>query len=114
MFGLPKEVAAGSKRGRIVRAFKTILVATDFSDSAREALGLARRLADTFNASLHILHVVTEPLHEAWSGFVPAGALLETVDHLQSEARQRLETLVGHDHRVIVATSWGDAGDEIL
>jgi universal stress protein A len=60
------------------------------------------------------LHVVTEPLHEAWSGFVPAKSFMETTDRLQREARHRLEELVSHDQRVIVATAWGDASDEIL
>jgi nucleotide-binding universal stress UspA family protein len=42
-------------------AFKTILVATDFSPASALALQYARTLATTFGASLHVLHVVQEP-----------------------------------------------------
>ena len=50
---------------------KNILIATDFSDASEAALTYARALAQTFNADLHLLHVMentflrpipTEPL----------------------------------------------------
>ena len=93
---------------------RNILVATDFSDSARAALAHGQALAHAFHATLHVLHVVTEPLNEPWSGFVPAASFMETVEHLRSEARQRLEKLVRDGSKAIVATAWGDAADEIL
>lgn len=40
---------------------KKILVATDFSDAARNAVRYAAGLAQEFNASLHLLHVFLEP-----------------------------------------------------
>jgi nucleotide-binding universal stress UspA family protein len=40
---------------------KKILVATDFSDAARNATRYAAALAQEFNASLHLLHVFLEP-----------------------------------------------------
>lgn len=40
---------------------KKILVATDFSDAARNAVQYAAGLAQQFNASLHLLHVFLEP-----------------------------------------------------
>ena len=95
-------------------ALKTILVATDLSESGQPALQHALALADVFNASLHVLHVVTEPLHEPWSGFVPATCFVETVERLQIEARHRLEALVPHNDRIVVAAAWGDASDQIL
>jgi nucleotide-binding universal stress UspA family protein len=92
---------------------KNILVATDFSDSARAALANGQALAHAFNASLHVLHVVTDPLHEPWSGFVPADSLMETVERRQTEVRHRLEKMVS-EGRAVAATAWGDAADEIL
>jgi nucleotide-binding universal stress UspA family protein len=93
---------------------KTILVATDFSDSAEAALERACALATAFNASLHLLHVVTEPLNEAWSGFVPPKCFMDTVERLQGEARQRLEQLAPPGTDVTVATTWGNASDQVL
>ena len=39
-------------------ALRHILVATDFSDESRAALAYGAALAGTFNASLHVLHVL--------------------------------------------------------
>lgn len=41
-------------------ALKKILVATDFSEPSTVALNYGRDLARTFNASLHVLHVVDD------------------------------------------------------
>jgi nucleotide-binding universal stress UspA family protein len=48
--------------------FRTILVATDFSETSDRALRYARSLAVSFGGSLHLLHVVPDPvLASAWS-----------------------------------------------
>ena len=46
----------------------TILVPIDFSDASKEALRYACRLADAFDASLHVLHAVENP-------YLPGGYL---------------------------------------
>jgi nucleotide-binding universal stress UspA family protein len=46
---------------------KVILVPTDFSDPSNEALAYAKDLAETFNASIHLLHVVENPLAQPWA-----------------------------------------------
>ena len=95
-----------------------ILVAIDFSESSLFALAEARLLADAYGATLHLLHVVSEPLEEPWSGFVPADSLMATVERLQKEASNRLAALVPPADvargRVVVSTGWGDPADEIL
>lgn len=50
--------------------FTNILFATDFSESAQSALAYARQLADTFEATLHCLHVVDEA-YQYWSPMGP-------------------------------------------
>jgi nucleotide-binding universal stress UspA family protein len=99
-------------------ALGTVLVAMDFSVAARAALERARALATTFGASLHVFHVVTEPLGEPWSGYVPAAQFIETVERLQAEAQERLTEYLPVDERrnprVVVATAWGDPGEQIL
>jgi nucleotide-binding universal stress UspA family protein len=96
---------------------KTILVATDFSDSAQAALEHGRGLAAAFNASLHLLHVVTEPLQEVWAGYAPGAALVDILEDQQAHARTCLARLVPEGDvatgSVTVATAWGDPSDEI-
>ncbi len=99
-------------------ALRTVLVAMDFSEAARAALERARALATTFGASLHVFHVVTEPLGEPWSGYVPAAQFIETVERLQAEAQDRLTDYLSLEEwrnlRVVVATAWGDPSEQIL
>jgi nucleotide-binding universal stress UspA family protein len=48
--------------------FKTILVATDFSQTSEHALEYARALATSCGGKLHLLHVVPDPvIASAWS-----------------------------------------------
>jgi len=54
--------------------FTRILVATDFSPCADAALNYAREIADKFRASLHLLHVVRDPVTTAMTG-------VESADH---------------------------------
>ena len=46
--------------------FQTIVAATDFSDTAGDAVDTALWLARTTGARLHLLHVVPDPMHEPW------------------------------------------------
>ena len=45
-----------------MKSFQKILVATDFSDCSVEACAYALSLARKFDASLHVLHVINEPV----------------------------------------------------
>jgi nucleotide-binding universal stress UspA family protein len=99
-------------------ALKNVLVATDFGDCSQAAVEQARALAEVFGASMHLLHVVTEPLHEVWACYAPGADFLPLVEQLQADAMKRLallaspyEVTVG---RVVLAASWGDPGDEVL
>jgi nucleotide-binding universal stress UspA family protein len=95
-----------------------ILVATDFSDSACAALDFGTALAGRFNAKLHVLHVVSEPLHQVWAGYIPASEFMETIEQLQVDARKHLEQWVPRgalaSSHVIVATAWGEPRDQIV
>ncbi len=46
--------------------FRTIVVATDFSDTAREALQTALEISRPSGARLHIVNVVPDPMHQPW------------------------------------------------
>jgi nucleotide-binding universal stress UspA family protein len=47
---------------------KRILIPTDFSEASESAVMYGRALAEAFNASLHILHVIEDPFVYGWTG----------------------------------------------
>ena len=72
---------------------KNIVVPVDFSDASKQALRYACELADTFEASLHVLHAVENPYQAG--GYTEFYALpQEYFDQVEKEARKQLETLL--------------------
>ena len=69
----------------------TILVPTDFSETSTLALDAAKDLAQKFKASIHLLHIVQDPLSQSWAlesyGTMPADLLKD----LETMARKDLE-----------------------
>jgi nucleotide-binding universal stress UspA family protein len=72
-----------------MRAVNSLLVPVDFSASSKHALAYAIRLADTFGASLHLIHVLDD-------SFAVAGYLETYVgDYMEAAARQAGAELEG-------------------
>ena len=73
---------------------QNILVATDFSEPSEAAVLYGRELAERFNATLHVLHVV-QPIPPTAFG-VEAAALLtpEVVQEIEDDARRRLHAVM--------------------
>jgi nucleotide-binding universal stress UspA family protein len=66
-----------------------ILVPTDFSDAANAAKAYAVVLAEAFGSTLHVLHVVPDPLAGGWSvdaAYLPQ-MLERTEDRAQASSR---------------------------
>lgn len=71
----------------IVRAMKTIVVAVDFSNATEVVMDMAKQLAQSFGAELHLLHVVEpEPSYTAY-GFTPNE--FPALQAFQKQARDR-------------------------
>ena len=94
-----------------------ILAPTDFSDMAKEALAVAKEMAQLHDATLHIVHVFEEP---AFPSFYGAGALLlyGKVPDIRKQAEEALEDLANPiriDSGLNVTTHLldGHAADEI-
>lgn len=73
---------------------KTILVPSDFSECSDAALRYGLELARRFDARLHLLHVVQDPLTQPWAAEGFSAPLFEVVDKWQREARERLKLSV--------------------
>jgi len=78
-------------------ALKNILVATDFSEPSAVALAYGRDLARSYNAQLHVLHVVEDVLmrYSSEVGF----ALPQVQTDLENVARRDLNALITDDDR---------------
>ena len=99
--------------------FKTILVATDFSEASEHALEYAHTLAHSMGARLHLLHVVPDPvLASAWSEAY-AYDLTVLGEHVRTQAEQEIskrarsfgdvavttEVVIGNPAATIAATA---------
>jgi universal stress protein A len=79
----------------------SILVPTDFSETADAALGYAKRLAGRLGASLHLLHVFRDPYAPAlYAPEVYAPVPAETRERVLDDARARLAERLTADEEI--------------
>lgn len=85
-------------------ALTTILVATDFSPTSKEALQYGRMLAERFGASLLLVHVCEQPaMAAAWSeGY--SMLLADLQDEIRKEAEQRLASMIVPGETIPITT----------
>ena len=99
-------------------ALKSVLVATDFSDTSDVALRYGKALAAAFGASLHVLHVVQEPFAQPWAVEAYGFSLTALQDEWLREAKARIEqTLTAEErtqYRASLITIMGHPVVEIL
>jgi len=70
-----------------------VLVPTDFSEPAEQALEYARGLAREFGSHLHLLHVVPEPHVYPWGTEMPTVSMTGLLTETEQAARDQLNTL---------------------
>jgi nucleotide-binding universal stress UspA family protein len=91
---------------------KTILVPSDFSECSEEALQYGLELARRFDASVHLLHVVPDPMVQPWAAEGFSAPAFEVVEEWKTQAVARLNAAVpdADRHRVtavaVVATPY--------
>ena len=69
---------------------KTILVPSDFSECSESALRYGLELARRFDARVHLLHVVQDPISQPWAADGFSIPLFEVVEKWQTDATERL------------------------
>ena len=75
-------------------SLKKVLLATDFSECAKTAEEYASAFADQFQAELHVLHVIVDPLM-ATAEYGAAMSLPPAyLDEIRSEAQRSLDKVV--------------------
>jgi len=91
---------------------KNILVATDFGEPSNVALAYGRDLARTYNARLHVMHVVEDTVLRYSSEVGIALPMLQEV--LVKAARRELESrITDEDRRQLDAVAVIDTGANI-
>lgn len=73
---------------------QTILVPSDFSECSDEALSYGLELARRFDASLHLLHVVQDPVTQPWAAEGFSVPLFDVAEQWRVEAEARLRAMV--------------------
>jgi len=76
--------------GAAMNDFKTILFATDFSESSDYAFGRALTLARKFNARLLVLHVINEPV-DLRGFYVPHISFDKLEEEIEEGAQKMME-----------------------
>jgi nucleotide-binding universal stress UspA family protein len=76
---------------------RDILVATDFSDPSTVAMAYGRELARSYNARLHVLHVVEDVMMRYSPEVGTTSAVLQ--ENLEANARRHLDELITDDDR---------------
>jgi nucleotide-binding universal stress UspA family protein len=98
--------------------FKTILVPTDFSEPSTAALDYAKQLADAFNASIHLLHVVQDPARQPWILETYGVSSLDVLADIMTQAQRDLEHALPESerktHKAELVTAVGSPFGEIL
>ncbi len=109
--------------------YNKILVPTDFSESARFALPFAIDLAERYNASIHLIHVVepiVAPVDFAWgtysypdiekqlSGYVEESLSKIVAEQIPDSITTELSNLHGKPWREIIAFAKAEGMDLIV
>jgi len=99
-------------------SLKRILVPTDFSVTSEVALNYARAFTEAHGASLHLLHVLADPLvYPATMEWYPIPDTNFRQD-MEKGARDRLESLVSSEDReklhAVLSVRWGSPFLEII
>jgi nucleotide-binding universal stress UspA family protein len=95
---------------------KRILVPTDFSEEARSAMAYGITLAEEFNSSLHLLHVVDEiPGVDPFLSFSSMTAIEAQVEARAWDELGRLLPQPERDRlKAVLALEWGTPDVEII
>jgi nucleotide-binding universal stress UspA family protein len=80
-------------------ALKSVLVATDFSETSDAALRYGKALAEAFGASLHVLHVVQEPFAQPWAVEAYGFSLSTLQEEWMREAKIKIEHTLTAEER---------------
>lgn len=97
---------------------KEILLHGSTDESFDPSVAYVRLLAEAFQARLHVVYTLDDPLSAGWTAEVSAARLPEVHEAMEAEARQRLARVISPEDQerlgVLIALRTGSAEQEIL
>jgi nucleotide-binding universal stress UspA family protein len=100
------------------RKMREILLHGSSDESFDSSVGMARRLAESFGAHLHVVYTIEEPLSAGWTAEMSAEKLPELHQAMEEEARGRLARLIPLEEQdrlgVQIALRTGTEADELV
>ena len=99
-------------------SMKEILLHGGTDETFDQAVAVARQLAESFGARLHVLFTIEDPLSAGWTAEMSAERLPELHQAMEDEARDRLARLIPLEDQerlgVQIALRTGPASDELV
>lgn len=97
---------------------KEILLHGGTDETFDQSVAVARQLAESFGARLHVLFTIEDPLSAGWTAEMSAERLPELHQAMEDEARDRLARLIPLEDQerlgVQIALRTGPASDELV
>jgi nucleotide-binding universal stress UspA family protein len=97
---------------------REILLHGSSDESFDSSVGMARRLAESFGAHLHVVYTIDEPLSAGWTAEISAEKLPELHQAMEAEARERLAGLIPLEDQdrlgVQIALRTGTESEELV
>lgn len=95
-----------------------ILLHGDADETFDQSFAVARQLAESFGARLHVVYTVEDPLSAGWTAEMSADRLPEIHQAMEDDARERLARLIPAEAQerlgVQIALRTGPASDELV
>jgi nucleotide-binding universal stress UspA family protein len=73
---------------------REILLHGSNDEAFDQSVAYARRLAESFDARLHVVYTIEDPISAGWTAEVSAERLPEVHQAMEAEARERLARLI--------------------
>jgi nucleotide-binding universal stress UspA family protein len=94
-----------------------ILVPVDFSEHSQNALTNAKEIAKSYEAKIHLLHIIEETIHPAYS-LTGKSSIFDIVPNIKEDCEKRLKKMIietiGDDVKTEIHIVSGQAANEII
>ncbi|MBT8379992.1 MAG: universal stress protein [Ignavibacteria bacterium] len=99
------------------KAKENILVPVDFSEHSRNALANAKEIAKSYQAKIHLLHIIEETIHPAYS-LSGKSSIFDIVPNIKEDCEKRLSKMIsetiGDEVKTEIKIVSGQAANEII
>lgn len=94
-----------------------ILVPVDFSEHSKNALANAKEIAKSYEAKIHLLHIIEETIHPAYS-LSGKSSIFDIMPNIREDCERRLKKMIteilGDEIKTEIAIVSGQAANEII